>query len=220
MKQNLTELVIVSDRSGSMGDSREEAQGAINHFLNDQKGEEGDCNVTFVEFDNVYDVLHDGVSVEDVPEYTLVPRGMTALYDAVGTAITTVGERLAKTPEKDRPSLVSVVISTDGLENASREYSLQDVVKMIKTQKEEFSWQFTFLGVELDEKTGTDLGIDLGNVVNLKRDCTSAAYTMTSDKFKGTRNMLGSGLACQEAAKNMAYTSSEKLDLFGDQDKE
>jgi len=120
MKQNLTELVIVSDRSGSMGDSREEAQGAINHFLNDQKGEEGDCNVTFVEFDNVYDVLHDGVSVEDVPEYTLVPRGMTALYDAVGTAITTVGERLAKTPEKDRPSLVSVVISTDGLENASR----------------------------------------------------------------------------------------------------
>ena len=213
MNKDLTDLVIVSDRSGSMGSSREDSEGAINHFIKDQQGEEGECNVTLVEFDNEYDVLYDGVSVEDVGEYQLVPRGMTALYDAVGTAITTVGERLAKTPEADRPSLVTVVISTDGLNNASKEYSHSQIVKMIKTQREEFSWQFIFLGVELNEQIGIGLGLNAVNVVNLQRSNSSFAYGMTSDKIKGSRNMMASGMSCQEAGANMAYTNDEKTSL-------
>lgn len=218
MNKNLTELVIVSDRSGSMTTSRLEAQGAINRFLKDQKEEDGQCNVTFVEFDDNYDVLADGKPIAEVGEYELVPRGWTALYDAIGKAITTVGERLAKLSETDRPGLVTVMISTDGAENSSKEYSYQQVADMIKTQKETYSWQFVFLGVELDERIGTALNIDISNVVNLKRSKSSHAYSNTSDKLKAARRAVSQGFTASSRAvcDAMAYSDQEKADLGSD----
>lgn len=213
MKQDLVEFVFISDRSGSMGACQEEAQNAINRMIDDQRNEEGECRLTFVEFDDVYDVVHDGVDIKDVPKYTLIPRGMTAMCDAVGKAITTVGARLAQTPEEERPSLVTVVISTDGFENASKEYSYKQVADMIKEQREKYSWQFVFLGVEIDEKVGTDLGIDLSNVVNLKRSKTSKAYGTTSDKLKAARQLSNRGACGQSVGSALAYSDSEKFDL-------
>lgn len=215
MRQDLSEFVFISDRSGSMGSCREEAQNAINRMIEDQKGGNGECRLTLVEFDDVYDVVHDGVKVDDVPAYELQPRGMTALLDAVGKAMTTVGARLAKTPEEERPMLVTVVISTDGIENASKEYSHAQIAAMIKEQKEKYNWKFVFLGVELDESIGTGLNIDSSSVVNLKRSKSSAAYAMTSDKLRGLRDQVFE-LGALEIYENLDYSEAEKAELSED----
>ena len=167
MRQDLTQLVIISDRSGSMSSSQEESQNAINHLIDEQKKEEGECQLTFVEFDDSYDVVYDA-GIKDAPQYFLMPRGMTALYDAVGRTINMVGEKLRNLPEADRPALVQVVISTDGLDNRSREFSKSRVAQMIKRQRNEFSWQFVFIGVEIDaESIAVDLNININNAVKI-----------------------------------------------------
>lgn len=216
MKQDLSELVIVSDRSGSMSSSREESQNAINRMISDQKDAEGECRLTFVEFDDLYDIVHDGIDVKEAPEYVLEPRGLTALYDAVGKAVSTVGSRLAKTPEAERPALVTLVISTDGHNNASKEYNRNQVAKMLKEQQEKYSWQVIFLGVEIDEQVAVDMNININNAVNIKRSKSSAAYAMTSSKLMSARNAVVAGADAKAVSGCMAYSDDEKLELASD----
>ena len=153
MRENLTEMVFVLDRSGSMSGLAADTIGGFNELIEKQKKIEGDAYVTTVLFDHEYEVLHDHVALEEVAPLTdkeYFARGSTALLDAVGRTIDAVGARLAATAEEERPEHVVFVITTDGMENSSREYTAQRVRGMIEHQQQKYSWQFVFLGANMD----------------------------------------------------------------------
>ena len=131
-----------------MNAMKEEAIGGINAFLESQQKLPGEARLTLVLFDREYIVAHDGVPIKDVPpldSHSYVPRGTTALLDAIGRTINTIGERLDRTPESERPGKVIVAILTDGLENASQEFKRKEIFKMIKHQRDVYSWEFVSL---------------------------------------------------------------------------
>lgn len=153
MRADLTEIAFVLDRSGSMNPIAADAIGGFNTFLASQQALPGEARLTLVLFDHEYLVVHDNVAIRQVPPLdakTFVPRGMTALLDAVGRTIDDVGVRLAATPEEQRPAKVIVAILTDGQENASRDYTFAKVAGMIKHQQEKYSWEFLFLAANQD----------------------------------------------------------------------
>lgn len=123
MRNDMCDVTLVVDRSGSMVSIWKEAEGGINAFIDEQKKNAGECVFTLVHFDSEYEFVHKGVPIGQVGSYALQPRGMTALLDAVGRAINEAGERLSAMPEAERPLLVAFVIVTDGQENASHEFS-------------------------------------------------------------------------------------------------
>lgn len=155
MHPDLTEIAFVLDRSGSMETMRSEAIGGFNHFLSEQKKEPGQVRFTLVLFDHLFEVPIDHKPLESVPplnEETYFPRGSTALLDAMGRTIDTIGQRLAKTPEDQRPSKVIIACLTDGFENASKHYSNEKVAAMIEHQRNTYSWEFVFLGATIESR--------------------------------------------------------------------
>lgn len=153
MKKDLTEIIFIIDRSGSMDRLTQDTIGGFNSFIENQKKEAGEAKLTTVLFDDNYEVLHDGVDLKDVKPLTdkeYSARGMTALLDAIGKTITDVGHRLNNTPEEERPEKVMVIITTDGAENASKEYTKSKVKEMIEEQTNKYSWVFMFLGANID----------------------------------------------------------------------
>ena len=152
-----------------MNAMKEEAIGGINAFLESQQKLPGEARLTLVLFDHEYIVVHDGVPIKHVPPLnndTYVPRGTTALLDAIGRTINTIGERLDRTPESERPGKVIVAILTDGLENASQEFKRKVIFKMIKHQRDVYSWEFVFLGAKQNAiSTGAKMGIPIANAV-------------------------------------------------------
>lgn len=149
MNNNLTDLNVIIDRSGSMYSRVHEANNSIAEFLAKQKELPGECKLNLVEFDEYYNVVYTG-DLDDFGRYELKPRGLTALLDAVGKTINTTGNRLSSIEEKDRPGLVVFVIVTDGGENASQEFVASKIKEMVKHQEDKYNWQFTFLGAGLD----------------------------------------------------------------------
>lgn len=182
MNNNLTEIIFILDRSGSMASLAGDTISGYNAFIANQKNQNGEANLTTILFDNHYEILHDGVNIKNVKPLTendYFTRGMTALYDAIGKTINSVGERLNKTPEDERPGKVIFVITTDGYENASKEFSANVVKNMITHQKDKYSWEFIFLGANIDsESVGNSIGIDESRSIN---------YTPTS---KGVGSMM------------------------------
>jgi uncharacterized protein YegL len=161
MNQDLTEIVFILDRSGSMSGLENDTIGGFNGFVKNQAAL-GQTNLTTVLFDDRYEILHNGIDAAGVAitgeEY--FTRGNTALLDAVGKTINDVGKRLSKTPEALRPGKVIFVITTDGLENASRTFSYGEVKKMITHQTENYKWEFIFMGANIDAVAeGGKLGI-------------------------------------------------------------
>jgi hypothetical protein len=161
MNQNLTEIVFILDRSGSMSGLENDTIGGFNGFVKSQ-AEAGQTSLTTVLFDDRYEILHNGIDARNVvlssKEY--FTRGSTALLDAVGKTINDTGKRLNETPEALRPGKVIVVITTDGLENASREFSYDAIKRMITHQTEKYGWEFIFMGANIDvAKEGDKLGI-------------------------------------------------------------
>lgn len=153
MNNNLTEIVFILDRSGSMDHIASDTIGGYNAFIEKQKQEPGEAKLTTVLFDDRYEIIHDGVDLREVKPLTSAEyyaRGMTALMDAVGRTINRVGERLAMTPEEERPGKVIFVITTDGYENNSKEFTRAKVKEMIEHQTNKYSWQFMFLGAGID----------------------------------------------------------------------
>ena len=180
MNTNLTEIAIVLDRSGSMASMSNEAVGGFNSFLESQQKLPGEAKLTLVLFDNEYIVAHDGRPIKDVSpldEHTYVPRGTTALLDAIGRTINTIGEQLDKTPEIERPAKVLIVILTDGLENASQEFKRGQICSMIKRQREVYSWEFVFLGANQDAiQVGQQIGVAPGHAVTFDENAPQAAF--------------------------------------------
>lgn len=214
MDKNLTEIVIISDRSGSMSSCKEAAQSGINKFINEQKELPGKARLTIIDFDDVYTVVCDGLPIKQFVNYVLVPRGNTALFDAMGKAISVVGERLANTPEDQRPGLVVVVISTDGQENSSHEYTGPQIAAMVKEQTEKYSWQFQFLGANIDAiSAAQELEIKTSGGIQVAPSKFGAAYGVTGHKVKRMRDATSKGMATHDVAQLGAYTQAERDEL-------
>jgi hypothetical protein len=209
MRADLTDITLVVDRSGSMSSIRADAEGGINTLLAEQAAQPGQALLTLVHFDTEYEFVHRGVPVSRVPPYRLLPRGMTALLDAVGRAIAETGERLARTAEAERPGLVVFVVVTDGQENSSREYTKARIKEMIEHQQSVYNWQFTFLGANQDAfAEAGGLGIDASGVANYAPGKVGAAYRGTSDKLSRMRKQRSAG----EEVSN-AFTDKEREDM-------
>ena len=194
MRPELTDITLVVDRSGSMQQRRADAQGGVNAFIQKQAQEPGKALLTLVQFDTEYEIVHSGVPIQKVPEYTLEPRGSTALLDAVGQAINETGSRIAAMDEAERPGLVIFVITTDGLENSSREFTRAQIKEMIQHQQEKYHWHFTFLGANQDAfAEAGDMGMRRSAVANYSMDKVGAAYEMTSRKVSRMRSQHRKG---------------------------
>lgn len=167
MKKDYSHISVILDRSGSMGSIMNDTIGGFNTFLKSQQEAPGEATFSLTQFDTAYEPNYSFLSISEVAQLTtstFVPRGGTALYDAIGLTVVECGEKLAAMDEADRPEKVILVILTDGEENSSKEYSYQMVQDLIKKQQDVFSWEFIFLGANIDAKRlGTGLGIKAGN---------------------------------------------------------
>lgn len=173
MRKDLTELVFILDRSGSMCGLERDTIGGFNSMLERQKEAPGTANVTTVLFDDQYELLHDRIPLGGVSPMTgeqYYVRGCTALLDAVGKAISKTENILKNTTEQERPGKVIVVITTDGLENASREYTRSTVKQMISRCREA-GWEILFLGANMDAVSGAgSIGIAPERAVKFRND--------------------------------------------------
>jgi len=189
MKENLTEIIFILDRSGSMRSLTNDTIGGFNAFVENQKKEDGEATLTTVLFDYEYELLHDGVNLKDVNPLTnkeYFARGSTALLDAIGRAINTVGGRLDNTPEDEKPSKVIFVITTDGEENSSKEFRQSQIKEMIEHQTETYNWQFIFLGANIDAvSTAQNFGIQGQFASNY-----TASGLGTRSVYDGVSNMV------------------------------
>ena len=179
MKKNLTELVFILDRSGSMAGLEEDTIGGFNAMIEKQKREPGKAVVSTVLFDSENEVIHDRVDIQKVEPLTdrdYYVRGCTALLDAVGGAIQHIGNVHKYAREEDRPEKTLFVITTDGMENASRKYSYDRLKMMIERQKEKYGWEFIFLGANIDAaKEAARFGIDADCVADYHADSKGTA---------------------------------------------
>ena len=179
MKKNLTELVFILDRSGSMAGLEGDTIGGFNAMIEKQKREPGEALVSTVLFDNETEVIHDRVDIQKILPMTrneYYVRGSTALLDAVGSAIHHIGNVHKYAREEDRPEKTLFVITTDGMENASRKYSYEKLKAMIQRQKEKYGWEFIFLGANIDAaKEAARFGIREECAVNYNADSRGTA---------------------------------------------
>lgn len=206
MNRNLTDITLIVDRSGSMQAIREDAEGGVNSFIAEQTKQPGEALLTLVQFDTAYDFVHRGVPIRNVPKYELVPRGSTALLDAIGRAINETGERLSKTPEADRPGLVVFVVTTDGQENSSHEFTKARIKEMIEHQQSKYGWQFTFLGANQDSfAEAGQMGIAAVGTADYAPAKAAQAWAGTAAKVARMRKQS----AAEETVSN-AFTESER----------
>ena len=187
MKENLTEIVFILDRSGSMSGLERDTIGGFNSMIEKQKQEPGEALISTVLFDNVSEVIHDRVDIREIQAMTdrdYYVRGCTALLDAVGSAIHHIGNVHKYAREEDRPRKTLFVITTDGMENASRKYSYDRVKAMIRRQQEKYGWEFIFLGANIDaEKEAMKFGISEERAANYHADSigTGVIYETMSE---------------------------------------
>lgn len=209
MRDDLTDITLVVDRSGSMGTIRDDAEGGVNAFIAQQAQESGEARITLVEFNQDYDFVCNGVLAADAPKYTLKPAGMTALLDAVGRGIQETGARLAALPEAERPGLVVFVVMTDGHENASREFTHEQIHQMISHQQDVYKWQFTFLGADASAfDAAGGMGIDQQGVARYDKQKVFQAYRGTSRKVARMRQQMRTGRQIVNA-----YTDAERDEM-------
>lgn len=195
INNNLTEIIFILDRSGSMESLTNDTIGGFNSFIKTQQEEPGEALLTTILFDDYYEILHDGVNIQNIQPLTnkeYYARGMTALLDAIGKTITTVNARLKTTSEDKKPSKVICVITTDGYENSSREYTQPQIKEMIEKQEKEYDWQFMFLGANIDAVgTAATFGIQAKCASNYTASSvgTDSLYNAVSKSVSSYRSM-------------------------------
>ena len=186
MKKNLTELVFILDRSGSMSGLESDTIGGFNSMIEKQKKQDGECIVSTVLFDDESRVIHDRVSLDEIRPMTeddYFVGGCTALIDAIGGAIHHIGNVHKYARPEDVPENTIFIITTDGQENASHRYSSDKVKQMIERQKEKYGWEFLFIGANIDAvETAKRYGIEQDRAVNYHADPqgTSIVYESVS----------------------------------------
>ncbi len=193
MKKGLTEIVFILDRSGSMAGLEEDTIGGFNSLIQKQRAEVGEALISTVLFDNYTEVIHDRVPLSKIPELTVEEyyvRGCTALLDAVGGAVHHIGNVHKYAREEDRPEHTLFVITTDGMENASRRYTYDQVRRLIERQKEKYGWEFLFLGANIDAaKEAKRFGIQEDRAVRYHSDSmgTELNYEAMNDAMCDVR---------------------------------
>ena len=193
MKKNLTEIVFILDRSGSMAGLEDDTIGGFNAMIEKQKKEPVEALVSTVLFDNESEVIHDRVDIQRIKPMTrneYYGRGCTALLDAVGCAIHHIGNVHKYAREEDRPEKTLFVITTDGMENASRKYSYEKLKAMIQRQKEKYGWEFLFLGANIDAaREASRFGISADRAANYHADSkgTNVIYETVNEAITQVR---------------------------------
>ena len=207
MKKNLTEIVFILDRSGSMAGLEDDTIGGFNAMIAKQKGEPGEALVSTVLFDNVSEVIHDRVDIQRVSPMTrkdYYVRGCTALLDAVGDAIHHIGNVHKYAREEDRPEKTLFVITTDGMENASRRYSYEKVKRMIERQKETYGWEFLFLGANIDAAAETKrFGISEDRAVRYHADKKGTALNF---------QVINDAVCCVRSCQPLSADWKQRID--------
>ncbi|CAN5485090.1 VWA domain-containing protein [soil metagenome] len=188
-----TDITIILDRSGSMSSVKDDTIGGFNNFLGEQQKVEGEAVLSLVQFDDQYEVVYldkDINSADKLTDETFQPRGMTALFDAVGRTINSVGNRLAVLPEAERPNQVLFVIFTDGFENSSQEFNAAKISEMITHQRNVYKWEFMFIGANQDAVlSAQEIGIPAAAALTYaaNEEGTRAAYSMMAKKVGNYR---------------------------------
>lgn len=211
MKNGLTDITVILDRSGSMASVAADTIGGFNTFLDGQKSAPGDAKITLRQFDDQHEIIYTrpiAFAPYLSPE-TFKPRGSTALLDAIGIAIETKGDELRNMPESERPERVIMAIITDGHENASSKFTRAQVFKMITRQRESYNWQFTFIGANQDAigEAGA-LGIPAAAAINYMQSPIGTANVFAAMSNSVTRSRSG--------ASSMSYTVEEQMAAMAD----
>lgn len=214
---DLTHIYFLLDRSGSMQSIKTDIEGGYEAFVAEQRKEPGECRVTLAQFDDHYDVVYAGRPIANVPALDLQPHGTTALLDAMGRLITTAGDELAALPEDARPATVIVAIMTDGLENASREWTHPAIKALVEQQTRDYAWQFQYMGADQDAiEVGRSLGVTADASVTYARGKAKEAMALNSQKLaKLRRDRLDHAMTGSAAPAPMmdAYTDQERAEL-------
>jgi len=215
--KDATHIAVLLDRSGSMGDIKDDAIGGFNCFLKEQKAAGANATLTLVQFDTEStDVVHESMPILEVPDLnhqTFQPRGGTPLLDALGQTIDSTGRALAAIPEANRPNKVVFVVITDGQENSSHQHTKASVKEIIDRQSSQYNWQFVFLGANQDafDEAGA-VGIAMGNAANFAPARMQVAFAATAANVASYRR---SG----NAAK-LAYSDDQRAEMLEESDKE
>jgi len=210
MKKGLTEIVFILDRSGSMSGLEKDTIGGYNSMLERQKKEEGEAIISTVLFDDKTEVLHnrkDLYKVKAITDKDYYVRGCTALLDAVGGAIQHIGNVQKNTPADERPEKTMFIITTDGMENASREYTYQKVKKMVEEKKKKYHWEFIFLGANIDAvEVAGRFGVSKNRAV--RYECDSAGTRLN---FEVMSRMVGCARKCSSAVEMEEMMDSDEM---------
>ena len=209
--QNLTHIYFLLDRSGSMQSIKTDTEGGFAAFIEQQKGTPGDCRVTLAQFDNHYEVVYTDRPIAEVPALDLQPRGSTALLDAMGRLVSEAGSRLAALAEDQRPGSVIVAIMTDGLENASHEWTHPAIKALVEQQTGQWGWQFLYMGADQDAiEVGRNIGVAAANSITYGRGKSQEVMANVSGKIREYRTARADG---DLAAPMPAFTDEERRDL-------
>lgn len=195
--QDYTYLAIVADRSGSMVAIRDEAEGSLKRMIREQRELPGKLTVALFEFDDA----HTEVPESEIDGWTLQPRGTTALYDAIGKNMVTVGERLSAMPEDERPGKVVFLIVTDGLENASQDWTLDRVKALVTEQSDKYGWQVIFAAANLDAGA---VGASLGSKNNMNFTASAAGVQNAYGEVMRSVSAYRSGAAASVSVPDHA----------------
>ncbi len=206
-RSDLTHLYFLLDRSGSMQSIKTDTEGGFAAFVEEQRRAVGECRVTLAQFDDQYEIVFADTPVADVGRLDLQPRGSTALLDAMGRLITEAGAALAALPEDQRPGSVVVAIMTDGLENASREWTHPAVKALVEQQTTAYQWQFLYMGADQDAiDVGTGLGVGAAHTVSYTRGNVDKVMAASSAKVSDLRR----DRSVDASAAMRGYTTVER----------
>lgn len=215
MRKNLTEIVFILDRSGSMRGLEADTIGGYNSLIEKQKLEEGEAIVSTVLFDDLQEVLHDRVDIQNIAPITekeYYVRGCTALLDAVGGSIHHIGNVHKYAREEDRPEKTLFIITTDGMENSSHRYTFDKVKRMVERQKEKYGWEFLFLGANIDAiEVAGRFGINADRAVNY--ECDSKG---TEVNYRALSKAVSRVRVCECSEMKEALGASWKAEIEAD----
>ena len=207
MKQGLTEMVFILDRSGSMSGLERDTIGGYNAMLAKQQKQPGEAVITTVLFDDQYELLHDRINLRGVASITdkeYYVRGNTALLDALGKTINKIGNAQKRTAEPERAEHVVVVITTDGMENASREFNEEKVSRMIEHQKSKCGWEFIYLGANIDAiATAERYGIGRDRAANYHADAEGTALNY---------DVVSEAMCCMRASQPIGENWKQRIE--------